>query len=1126
VLIAMLAVPPFIAAIGAGRTQTLLVALYSILLALVAGAVDDIFGTFEYVLKIALIAGAALLAVRIATVRERAELSAALDFAVARAMAYSTTLADATPRLLEEIGGLLDYRAGAIWTVTPDGGTLRCIETWHVPGTHIDEFQELSRELEFAPGVGLPGAVWESGEPIAIKDFDTRVYPRSKAATSAGLHGAVGFPILSSRGIRGVVEFLTTARQKTDPYTLELMERIGRLIGEQLERRSVEEVMRQSEALRGAVLESALDCVITMNHEGLIVEFNPAAERTFGYRRADAVGNALADLIIPPPMRAQHAEGMKLYLETGESKILGKRLELTGMRADGSEFPVELSVTRIGVQEPPMFAGHLRDLTARREREESVQRLAAIVEHSNDAVVAVMAGGEIMAWNPAAERLYGYTAEEAIGQNISITVPPDRLDEVESLVSAADAGSGVQNYETVRMRKDGSLFDISLTLSPLRDQNGALIGTAGIVRDVSVQKEAERERLRLLDNERAARRRAEELERRATFIAEAAPVLDSSLDFEVVVRNLVKLAVPNLADWCAIHMAGPEESIELLAVGHSDPSKEQLAWELDRRYPTHFDQPDGVPTVLRTGESQLMSQIPAELLESGAQDEEHLEIIRGLGLESAMVVPLRARGQTFGALTFVSAESKRIYDEDDLELAIELSKQASLAIDNARLHGDLEARREELEFLASASAALDRSLDLEQTLQRVADLSVPYLADGCMVDLLDESGTIRRIASAAADPSTRPILKRLQSHELELEGEHPIATAVRTGKLQVIDQVTDELRQDWAVDDSYLEDVRAWPGRAAVVAPMRARGRMLGAIALASFSDRRFTPQTIATIEELARRAAVAVDNARLYGERSYIASRLQQSLLPPHLPDVPGLEIAARFRPAGEAYDVGGDFYDIFETGLGSWAIALGDVCGKGPDAAALTSLARHTLRATAIRAEQAPEHILGVLNDLLLAEAPSQQFLTVTYADLRIADSSTEATIASAGHPLPLLLRADGQLEQVGVPGTLLGVVPDPELESTKTELLPGDTLVFYTDGVTEARTQNGMFGADGLRSAVAACAGCDAAEFAERIERALLDSQIDRPRDDIAIVIVQIPGNGARAGQAERALAARDG
>jgi serine phosphatase RsbU (regulator of sigma subunit) len=300
---------------------------------------------------------------------------------------------------------------------------------------------------------------------------------------------------------------------------------------------------------------------------------------------------------------------------------------------------------------------------------------------------------------------------------------------------------------------------------------------------------------------------------------------------------------------------------------------------------------------------------------------------------------------------------------------------------------------------------------------------------------------------------------------------------------------------------------------------------MLGAIALASFSDRKFTAQAIETIEELARRAAVAVDNARLYGERSYIASRLQQSLLPPHLPDVPGLEIAARFRPAGEAYDVGGDFYDIFETGRGSWAIALGDVCGKGPDAASLTALARHTLRATAIRAEQRPEHVLTVLNDVLLSEAPSQQFLTVTYADLRIEDTGTEATVASAGHPLPLLLHADGRLEHIGEPGTLLGVVPDLDLYVADLELSPGDTLVFYTDGVTEARTRRGMFGGEGLRSIVAQCTGCDAAEVAERIERTLLDAQVDRPRDDIAIVVVQIPGNAQPPFEQEPALVTQE-
>jgi serine phosphatase RsbU (regulator of sigma subunit) len=301
----------------------------------------------------------------------------------------------------------------------------------------------------------------------------------------------------------------------------------------------------------------------------------------------------------------------------------------------------------------------------------------------------------------------------------------------------------------------------------------------------------------------------------------------------------------------------------------------------------------------------------------------------------------------------------------------------------------------------------------------------------------------------------------------------------------------------------------------------------LGTIALAAFTDRTFGPREIATIEEVARRAAVAVDNARVYSERSYIATRLQQSLLPPHLPDVPGLEIAARFRPAGEAYDVGGDFYDIFETGTRGWAIAMGDVCGKGADAAALTAMARYTIRATGIRAAQSPQRVLTLLNEVLLAEAPREQFLTVAYANLRVHESGTELAIASAGHPLPLLLRADGRLEHVGEAGTLLGVVKDIELHPTILDLQPGDTLVFYTDGVTEARTESGgMFGMEGLRSAVLACVGRDAAEVAERIETSLTDANVERPRDDIAIVVVQVSGATPEVARLEPATAVSEG
>jgi serine phosphatase RsbU (regulator of sigma subunit) len=511
-------------------------------------------------------------------------------------------------------------------------------------------------------------------------------------------------------------------------------------------------------------------------------------------------------------------------------------------------------------------------------------------------------------------------------------------------------------------------------------------------------------------------------------------------------------------------------------------------------------------------------EITDDLLEAGARDAEHLEIIRGLGLRSAMIVPLRARRQTLGAITFASAESQRLYSDEDLVFASELGRRAALSIDNARLHSELASRSKELGFLADASAQLDETLDLEDTLQKIADLTLqePVLADGCMVDVLNDSGGLRRVASATSDPEVEPILSRLREQQIDLDGAHPIAVAIRTGQIQRVDSIDEGQHRAWGQDHDYLEVVRNWPGRAAVVAPMRARGRMLGAIAIASFGDRRFGDDDVRVLRELARRAAFAVDNARLYGETEYIAERLQRSLLPPHLPEIHGAEIAARFRPAGDRNEVGGDFYDIFQTGPNRWAITIGDVCGKGPDAAAVTALARHTLRASAIRGDDQPDELLRALNDAMLVDDPTDfQFCTVAFATLDIAEGSTRLSVSSGGHPLPIVLRAGGQAESAGEPGTLLGVVPDPVLSCAEIELFRGDTLVFYTDGITEARTADGLFGYEGLLKAMRACAGCDAAEIAERIEQTMLDVQAGGLRDDVALVVAQISqGAGAPA------------
>jgi serine phosphatase RsbU (regulator of sigma subunit) len=311
-----------------------------------------------------------------------------------------------------------------------------------------------------------------------------------------------------------------------------------------------------------------------------------------------------------------------------------------------------------------------------------------------------------------------------------------------------------------------------------------------------------------------------------------------------------------------------------------------------------------------------------------------------------------------------------------------------------------------------------------------------------------------------------------------------------------------------AVDEHHYDELVAIGMRSAIVVPMTTRGRTLGALTWVNGrSGRRFDGQDVDLAHELARRCATAIDNARLYSDRAYIARTLQQSLLPVELPDIPGIETAARFRPTGEGNEVGGDFYDVFETGNRGWTIVMGDVCGKGPDAAAVTALARYTLRAVAMR-ERLPSRSLAVLNEALLRQRDDRRFCTVAYAYLEKLDRGARAGISTGGHPLPILLRADGSVQPVGAPGTLLGVVPDPNLADEAVTLEPGDSLIFYTDGVIESRvTSNGVLDERRLAELVATCAGSGPDAIAARIEEAAVMSQDGRPRDDIAVLVLHV-------------------
>jgi PAS domain S-box-containing protein len=289
------------------------------------------------------------------------------------------------PEVLAAMSAALGCTLGAAWEADESGDVLVCRDVWSAPESGLDAFAAVTRCLRFERGRGLPGRVWASGEPAWIVDLtDDANYPRAPDAAAAGLVTAICFPLRSANGVLGAIELYSPEPRIPDAELLATMASLGGQIGQFVVRRRAERSVRESEERKRAILESALDCVITIDHEGRIVELNRPAVITFGYEPDDAVGRELAELIVPPSLRTRHREGFARYLDGGRAAIIGKRIEITGMRADGSEFPVELTVTRINLPGPPMFTGYLRDITERKQAEAELRASRARIVAAAD----------------------------------------------------------------------------------------------------------------------------------------------------------------------------------------------------------------------------------------------------------------------------------------------------------------------------------------------------------------------------------------------------------------------------------------------------------------------------------------------------------------------------------------------------------------------------------------------------------------------------------------------------------------------------------------------------------------------------------------------------------------------
>jgi PAS domain S-box-containing protein len=422
-----------------------------------------------------------------------------------------------------------------------------------------------------------------------------------------------------------------------------------------------------------------------------------------------------------------------------------------------------------------------------------------------------------------------------------------------------------------------------------------------------------------------------------------------------------------------------------------------------------------------------------------------------------------------------------------------------------------EAKEAELRqrFLAQAGTTLSSSLDYEETLQRVAQLVVPGLADWCAVDVVDANQRLNLVAVAHVDPDKVAFARELRNrYPPDPDEDSGLYGVLRSGRPELYPELPDELLAQSIEDPEQLATIRALGMRSVMLIPMGVAGRTIGVLTMVSAeSGRAFDEDDLVFAGDLARRAATAVENARLYTERAAAALTLQQSLLPARLPTMPGWALASSYAAGDTTVDVGGDFFDVVELDEGFLAI-VGDVTGKGVQAAALTALARHTL-ATAARFDPSPAAVVSLLNDVLV-HRPEISLLTVACAHVVPSEAGALLRLTSAGHPLPVLSRRGQAPTTIGPPGLLLGMTGAARWEQSEIELHPGDTLLFYTDGVTDTPSGGERFGEERLLEALPD-APAEPREMIAAVQRALREFQVGDVVDDRAMLALRLVGVG---------------
>lgn len=759
------------------------------------------------------------------------------------------------------------------------------------------------------------------------------------------------------------------------------------------------------------------------------------------------------------------------------------------------------------------FAGAALDITRRRGEELDLL-------HSRDDLRLALAAGNMGTWvwdrrtnavfrDRHLQLLYGLDPEAATGsfeEWVDLVHPEDRETLLRDVERAVTEGRTYQLEHRV-VRPDGTVRWLARSGAAYYDDDGEVAGTRGVVVDITARKQAEEEHKLLLAAEREARRQAELAAGRLARLQAVTAGLSDARTPEEVAEVIVTQGTQSLE--------ASSGALYLL-----DRSSDELVLIRQEGYPAKiieqfrsFSRDDPLPAsdALRTGKVVLLHSI-------GDRDERY-PILRGIvsANVSTAVIPLVTGDRPLGTIS-LGWRQPRAFDDMDVAFLTALGQQASQAVDRAQYHQAEHARAQRQGLLAEASRLLGSSLDYEGALRQIARLSVPTVSDAFSAHLL-EDGDLRAVAVAVAGTDAGPGEVGGESQErAEVEPDTPAAgTAWCFGRDQLLEVATgersrlvrhgtDERRTRGGGDHPAVAEESGC--RSALAVPLRSHDEALGVLVVAmASSGRRLEPSDVEFVEDMAARAAAAIANSRSHQARTTVARTLQHSLLPPEVPILPGLEIAARYRPLGDDVQVGGDFYDVFAAAGGRWGVVIGDVSGKGVPAASLTALARYTVR-TASRDVAEPSKVLGVLNNSIIDDGAGERFCTVALAFLRYDAAGVHFTVSCGGQPLPFLVERSGEVRQVGRPGTAIGLFGEPKLTDVSTTLGPEELLVLYTDGVVEARSPSGEFDDGLLEATLRTCAGQPAESVADAIEQALNEFAGGRPRDDTAILVIRRP------------------